>query len=101
MTRSREEVHLVALVIVRSLILVQHPQSNRSSQGDAEFGAGLDFNFILFVSGGGDGALSGAPACQLWLYVGLCELHAWRTAIDDCGDGRTVGFTCTVLRVRR
>lgn len=92
MARSWEQVHLVALVVMRPLVLVHDAKSNRRAQRDAELGAGLDLDPVLFISRGGYGALTRTTARELGLDVFLREAEAGRAAIDDGYDGATVGF---------
>lgn len=85
-------VHCAVAVVFWSLVFVANAQADRGTESDAEFGAGLDFNFVFFVAGGGEGALAGAAPGHLGLDVGFCEGKARGAAIDDAADGEAVGF---------
>jgi hypothetical protein len=50
MARSGEEVHGAVAVVLGSLVLIQDHHADRSAQGDAKLGAGLDLHFIFLVS---------------------------------------------------
>ena len=88
-----EHIHCAASIILGSLVFVLHHKAYGGAESDAEFGAGLDLHAIFLVAGGGECTLTGAAAGHLWLDIGFCQLHPWRTAIDYGSHRATMGFT--------
>ena len=83
MTWSRVEIHGAIPVVLWPLVLIQYQHPNWSPKSNAEFGAGLDHDLVLFVSRCCQGALPGSPSSHLGLDICLSERHARRTAIHD------------------
>jgi hypothetical protein len=87
MAGSGVEVHSGITVVLWPLVIVTHDHGDGRAQGDAELGAGLDLDSVLFVAGGRKGALAGATTCHLRLDVIFCELHSWWYTVDDAAHG--------------
>ncbi|KAJ0158688.1 hypothetical protein CTA2_11079 [Colletotrichum tanaceti] len=87
-----EHVHGRVAVVLGALVLILDEHADRGAKGDAELGAALDDDAVLFVSRCRNGALAGAAAVQLGLDVGLGKGHAGRDAIDDDTDRFAVGL---------
>lgn len=98
MTRSGEQVHSAAAIVLRSLVLVANDHSNWRTQGDAKFRPRLDFDAVLFISRGREGALARASPGHLRLDVVLCEFHSGRAPIDNTADGAAVRFTIAKVK---
>ena len=87
-----ELVHLVAGVVVRALVLVEHLHGDGRAERDAELGAGHDAHAVLLVAWRRDGALTRPPPRQLRLDVVLRQAQARRAAVDDDRHSRAVRF---------
>lgn len=98
MAGSGVEIHGLVAVVLGALVLVHDHEANGSAQSNAKLGTGLDLHAILLVSRSRDGGLTWPSSGHLGLNVGLCELHAGRTAINDAADGAAVGFTIAAYK---
>ena len=90
--RAGEHVHGAVAVVLGALVFVSDDEAYGGSEGDAEFGAGLDLHAVFLVAGGREGGLARAAARHLRLDVGFGEFHAWGAAIDYASYGEAVGF---------
>lgn len=99
MTRARVQVHGAVAVVLGALVLIHDTHANGGAQRHTELGARLDLNAILLVARGCDCALSRTAAGHLGLDVGLAELHARRTAVNNAADGKAVRLAIAAWRV--
>lgn len=94
-------VHGLVAIVLLALVLIHDPDTNWRAQCDSKLCAGLNFDAILLVSGCCDGRLAGSAARHLGLNVTFGESHAWRAAVDDGANGKTVGFAiATAISMR-
>lgn len=89
------EVDGLVAVVLGALVLVGDGEEDWGAESEAVFGAGVDGDAVLFVSGRGDGGLAGAAAVELGLDVGFAEGEVGRAVFDDARDGLAVRFTGT------
>lgn len=97
MAWAGEEVHCAATIVLRPLILVAHDHANRGTQSDSKFRAGLNLHFVLLVSRGREGTLTGSSARHLRLDIVFCKFHSGRAPIHDATDGPAVRFAIAVI----
>lgn len=98
-TGSRVEVHGAVAVVLGPLVLVHDAHANWSTESDTKLCTRLDLDSVLFISGGGDGALSWSSPRHLGLNIRLFEFETWRASIYDTADTAAMRLAVAVVIV--
>lgn len=79
-------VHCTVTIVSRALVFVEDAEGDGSTEGEAMFCAGLDFNTVFFVSRCGECGLAWSTTCHLWLNIFCSKREAGGTAVDNGAD---------------